>query len=126
MMPVAEKSIFSNLYESDDKKIKPKSKTSISTKDSIYISNSSKAFKKIDDFLNLGKPDRLAMDGMNEEEKKEFLKMLASLLKKGIVGYEVLKVNGKPEKHFIVNQIGNERIKGANLYKDKSPYKANL
>ncbi len=87
--------------------------------DSIEISNTSKVFSKIDNFLNLGKPDRLDVGDLNEEEKKEFLKILSELLKRGIVGYEILEVNGKPEKHYIVNQLGNERIYGAKLYKKK-------
>lgn len=91
--------------------------------DTIDISASSRAFKKIDDFLNLGKPDRLNTDDLNPEEKQEFLKMLSSLLKQGVVGYEVLEVNGKPEKHYIVNQIGDERIKGAKLYTKNDYYR---
>ncbi len=91
--------------------------------DSIKISNTSKAFAKLDKFLNLGRPDRLDIDDLNEAEKKEFLKMLSYLLKRGIIGYEVLEVNGKPEKHYIVNQIGNERIYGAKLFKKKGYYK---
>jgi hypothetical protein len=85
--------------------------------DKIEISNKAKAFAKLDSFLNLGKKDRLDTSDLNEEEKKEFLKMLAKLLQEGIVGYEILEINGKPEKHYIVNQIGDERIKGAKLYK---------
>ncbi|MBX3006648.1 MAG: hypothetical protein KF816_01345 [Melioribacteraceae bacterium] len=85
--------------------------------DKIEISNTAKAFAKLDNFLNLGKKDRLDTSDLNEEEKKEFLKMLAKLLQEGIVGYEILEINGKPEKHYIVNQIGDERIKGAKLYK---------
>ncbi|MDP4115117.1 MAG: hypothetical protein Q8903_03235 [Bacteroidota bacterium] len=91
-------------------------------KDSSEISNTSKAFARIDDFLNLGKSDRLNIDDLNEGEKKEFLKMLSELIKKGIVGYEVIEVNGKPEKHYIVNEIGDERLKGTKLYK-KNYYK---
>ncbi len=93
--------------------------------DSLEISASGKAFKKIDDFLNLGKPDRLDTNDLNPAEKEEFLKMLSALLKKGIIGYEVLEVNGKPEKHYIVNQIGDERIKGAKLYKKDDYYTRN-
>jgi hypothetical protein len=84
--------------------------------DKIEISNTAKAFAKLDNFLNLGKKDRLDTSDLNEEEKKEFLKMLAKLLQEGVVGYEILEVNGKPEKHYIVNQIGDERIKGAKLF----------
>ena len=60
---------------------------------------------------------------LNDAEKEEFLKMLANLLKHGIIGYEILEVNGQPEKHFIVNQIGDERIYGAKLYKKDGFYK---
>ena len=94
--------------------------------DSIDISASSKAFKKIDDFLNLGKADRLDTSELNPAEKEEFLKMLSTLLKKGIVGYETLEVNGKPEKHYIVNQIGDERLKGAKLWKKDNYYNSKI
>ncbi len=97
-------------------------KSSDSKSDSIDISASSKAFKKIDDFLNLGKADRLDTSDLNPSEKEEFLKMLSTLLKKGVIGYEILEVNGKPEKHYIVNQIGDERLKGAKLWKKDNYY----
>ncbi len=84
--------------------------------DTIEISDKAKALKRVDDFLNLGKPDRLNTDAMTPGEKEEFLKMLALLLERGIVGYEILEVDGKPEKHFIVNQIGDDRLYGAKLY----------
>jgi type II secretory pathway component PulF len=93
-----------------------------SSSDSVEFSDTSKAFAKLDSFLNLGKRDRLDLSDLNESEKSEFLKMLATLLQKGFVGYEVLEVNGKPEKHYIVNQIGDQRINGAKLYKKKSYY----
>ncbi len=92
-------------------------------KDSIEFSNTSKVFARIDKFLNLGRPDRLEIADLNEEEQKEFLKVLADLLKRGIVGYEILEVNGRPEKHYIVNQIGNERLYGAKLCKRDGYYK---
>ncbi len=90
--------------------------------DTAEISNTAKVFDKLDKFLNLGRSNRLDLDDLNDKEKEEFMKMLAELLKRGIVGYEVLEVNGKPEKHYIVNQIGNERIYGAKLYKKKGYY----
>ncbi|MFH1195755.1 MAG: hypothetical protein V1720_08570 [bacterium] len=116
MLPVegskSTQSIYSYLLE----KIKVSAKDN-TKKDSIEISNTSKAFAKLDKFLNLGSPDRLDIDDLNSAEKEEFLKMLTELLKKGVVGYEILEVNGKPEKHYIVNQLGDERIKGAKLYR---------
>jgi hypothetical protein len=111
-----------NLLSEDFSKIK-KVKKEKEQKDSIEISNTSKAFAKIDQFLNLGRPDRLDISDLNAGEKKEFLKMLASLLKEGVVGYEILEVNGKPEKHYIVNEIGDQRIKGAKLYRKQGYYK---
>ncbi len=91
--------------------------------DSAEISNTARVFDKLDKFLNLGRKDRLDLSDLNEAEKEEFMKMLAALIKRGIVGYEVLEINGKPEKHYIVNQIGNERTYGAKLYKKKGYYK---
>lgn len=113
------KNIFTAFYLSSIKKNETNKDESLA--DSIQISNTSKVFNKIDSFLNLGKRDRLDMSDLNDEEKKEFLKMLAELLKRGIVGYEILEVNGKSEKHYIVNQIGDQRTYGAKLYKKKYP-----
>lgn len=94
-------------------------------KDSAEISDTAKVFNKIDEFFNLGKPGRfdLASIGkMNDAEKEEFFKMLGKMLQEGFVGYEILEVDGKKEKHFIVNQIGDERLKNAKLYKDRSDH----
>jgi hypothetical protein len=126
MLSVTDKNNILQILNYELSQSKNQSDKSSIKKDSLEISNTSKVFKKIDDFLNLGKPDRLSTEGMNKEEKDEFLKMLSILLKKGIVGYEVLEVDGKPEKHFIVNQIGNQRIYGAELYKNKSNFKDKL
>ena len=115
MEPITNRSnILQTLYSSYVKKENEKEDK---TSDSIEISNTSKAFAKLDNFLNLGKSDRLDTSDLNEEERKEFLKMLSDLIKNGVVGYEILEVNGKPEKHYVVNQIGDERIYGAKLYK---------
>ncbi|MAT57575.1 MAG: hypothetical protein CMF23_06335 [Ignavibacteriae bacterium] len=126
MLSVTDKNNILQILNYELSQSKNQSDKSSIKKDSLEISNTSKVFKKIDDFLNLGKPDRLSTEGMTKEEKDEFLKMLSILLKKGIVGYEVLEVDGKPEKHFIVNQIGNQRIYGAELYKNKSYFKDKL
>ncbi|HPN39104.1 MAG TPA: hypothetical protein PL041_11940 [Melioribacteraceae bacterium] len=120
--------ILNSVFQSEQNKVNKLNINSSSQSkktDKLEISASGKAFKKIDDFLNLGKPDRLNTDDLNPAEKEEFLKMLSTLLKKGIIGYEILEVNGKPEKHYIVNQIGDERIKGAKLYKKNDYYNSN-
>jgi hypothetical protein len=83
----------------------------------VEISNTAKVYSALDNFLNLGNPDRLDIGKLNGAEKEEFLKMLSSTLKSGFIGYEILEVNGKPEKHDIVMQIGDQRLKSAKLYK---------
>lgn len=104
--------------------IKTENKEALPIKtDSIEISNTAKVYDNVNKFLNLGSENRLELSKMNKADKDEFLKMLASLIKKGVVGYEVLDVKGKPEKHFIENEIGDQRIKGAKLYKKKGYYK---
>ncbi|PKL82503.1 MAG: hypothetical protein CVV24_09700 [Ignavibacteriae bacterium HGW-Ignavibacteriae-3] len=90
--------------------------------DSVEISNTAKVYDRLDKFLNLGRPDRLDISDLSDSEKKVFLKMLAELIQRGIVGHEVLEVNGKPEKHYIVNHIGDERIQDTKLYKKKGYY----
>ena len=120
MLSIGERKTIENLLKYEFQNKKTKNDSTVRNSDSITISNTSKAFKKLDDFLNLGKPDRLSADDLNPAEKEEFLKMLAYSLKKGIVGYEILEVNGKPEKHYIVNQIGDDRLKGAKLYNDRN------
>ena len=103
--------------ESDKEKVEGNGLSSNIT-DAIEISDTAKAFNKIDDFLNLGNPDRLNTGDMSPGVKEEFIKILAILIKRGVVGYEILEVDGKPEKHFIVNQIGDDRLYDAKLYVD--------
>jgi hypothetical protein len=97
---------------------KKKESADSGVKDSIEISNTAKVYSNVDKFLNLGNSDRLNLDKMNKSEKEEFIKMTAELAKKGIMGYEELEINKQKEKHFIETEIGDERIKGAKLYKD--------
>jgi hypothetical protein len=122
MKPVDNSKTLQDLFTGDSRKVKVPDKN-LPAKDSIEISNTSKVYDRIDKFLNLGGPDRLDVGDLNQAEREEFLKMLSDLIRKGIVGFEVLEVNGKPEKHYIVNQIGNERIYGAKLYKKNGYYK---
>lgn len=84
-------------------------------RDSFELSATPKVFDKINNFLNLGKSDRLDVSDLNSAEREEFLQMISKLLQAGVVGYEMLEIDGKIEKHFIVNQIGNPRTKGAKV-----------
>jgi len=107
------------LTVSDNKSKSQENNQSQMTYDSASISNTSKAMNKIDSFLNLGETNRFDLSDMNPAEKEEFYKMLAKLMEKGVVGYEIREVNGQPEKHFIVNEIGDQRLYGTKLYKKR-------
>lgn len=85
------------------------------------VSISSKVFKKVESFMNAGSTKDILLDDLTPDEKSQFLKVLSGLLKEGIVGYEILEVNGKPEKHFLVNQIGDSRLYGAKRYPNGKP-----
>ena len=80
------------------------------------VSLSSNVFKKVESFMNAGSSKDILLNDLTPDEKDQFLKILSGLLKEGIVGYEILDVNGKPEKHFLVNQIGDRRLYGAKQY----------
>jgi hypothetical protein len=84
-------------------------------KDSSPISNTSKAWRKLDQFLNLGSTKDLSLSDLSEQEKQQFLKMLSRLLSAGVVGYKVYEVNGKIEKHFEVVSLGNPRLRNAKV-----------
>jgi len=107
-----------NLVEGKTKKGNVPAKSTTSFKDTASISNTSKVFSQVDRVFNLGNPGRADTGNMTPDDRKEFIKIVANLLHKGVVGYEILNVNGRPEKHFIENEIGDTRIKGAKLYKN--------
>lgn len=83
------------------------------------IPNTSKAFKKLDEFLNLGRTRDLSLSDLSDEEKEEFGKMLSTLVKHGIVGYTVYDVDGRPEKHYVLDELGNSRLKGRKVWDEK-------
>ena len=91
----------------------PQKVKSNTPKDSFEISDAGKVMSKVDDFLNLSKKDRADLSGMSPEEKTAFVKIVAKLIQSGIVGYEEFEINGHREKHFLANQIGDERLYGA-------------
>jgi len=112
---------FQSLYNNDQKQ-NLQEESEISSDAVVNISNTSKIFNKLDSFLNLGRSESLSTDELSSEEREEFMSMLSTLLKEGVVGYEILEVDGQREKHFIVTQIGNERTYGAGLYDDSGEY----
>jgi len=89
---------------------------------SVELSASHDVFSAVDDFYNLGRSDRFeAFHKLSPEEKEQFVKIVAELAKSGYVGYEELIVNNKVERHEIVSQIGDYRLRNARVY-DRSKY----
>lgn len=86
-------------------KIISNSKESIQN-DSINISN---VFEKVDKLFDLGNSDK-DISNLNEEEKKKYYQVVAKLLKKGIIGYNYYKKNGKVTKKFIETELGNSEL----------------
>jgi hypothetical protein len=89
---------------------------------SVELSASHDVFSAVDDFYNLGRSGRFgAFHKLSPEEKEQFVKIVAELAKSGYVGYEELIVNNKVERHEIVSQIGDDRLRNARVY-DRSKY----
>lgn len=72
-----------------------------------------KVFNRVDNFLDFGSSKNLDFSNFSKEEMESFLKIMSTLMKKGIVGYEYYEVNGKIEKHFMTTSIGNRRLYNA-------------
>lgn len=88
---------------------------SLAQKDLNGLSKNSfaKVFNRVDNFLDFGTTKNFDFSNFNKEEMKSFLKVMSTLMKKGIVGYEYYEVNGKIEKHFMTTSIGNRRLYNA-------------
>jgi hypothetical protein len=74
----------------------------------IKLSNNSKAFEKLEMFLDQDKPDKFDLSDLDDQGKDEFLGMLYELLKCGVIEYETTEVSGKLEKHYFLNCLGDE------------------
>lgn len=89
---------------------------------SVELSASHDVFSAVDDFYNLGRSDRFdAFHKLSPGDKEQFVKIVAELAKSGYIGYEELIVNKKAERHEIVSQIGDDRLRNARVY-DRSKY----
>lgn len=60
----------------------------------------------VDRFLDLGQG--LDLTDLSKEELAEAFEVIAELLERGIVGYEVREINGAPHKVFIDVAIGSD------------------
>ena len=89
---------------------------------SVELSASHDVFSAVDDFYNLGRSGRFdAFHKLSPEDKEQFVKIVAELAKSGYIGYEELIVDKKVERHEIVSQIGDDRLRNARVY-DRSKY----
>lgn len=84
-------------------------------KDPKPIPNTSKVWRKVDQFLNLGSTKDLSLSDLTEQEKNDFLKMLSRLLSAGVVSYQMYEINGKVEKHYSVVSLGDPRLRKAKI-----------
>lgn len=86
---------------------------------SVDLSAPHDVFAAVDNFFDLNKSGKQEMfDSLSPEEKGQALKMVAELTKTGYVGYETLQVNNKIERHDIIMQIGDDRLRNARVYHD--------
>ena len=75
----------------------------------------SKVWKAVDNYLDLGTNTTFFSADLSKEEIQQSLKIIAKLIKKGIVGYNYYEVNGRIEKHFLVPSIGDQRLASAEI-----------
>ena len=89
---------------------------------SVELSASHDVFSAVDNYFNLGRSGRFdTFHKLSPEDKEQFVKIVAELAKAGYIGYEELIVNKKLERHEILSQIGDRRLRDARVY-DGSKY----
>ena len=89
---------------------------------SVELSASHDVFSAVDDFYDLGRSGRFdAFHKLSPEDKEQFVKMVAQLAKSGYVGYEKLIVDHKVERHDVVAQIADHRLRNARVV-DRAKY----
>jgi hypothetical protein len=80
---------------------------------------SSKVFRAVDKFLDLGAKKDISLKGLNSEEKDQYYKIIAKLMQKGIVGYNYYEIDGQTEKHYIDVSLGNQRLERGKKLNDR-------
>lgn len=85
--------------------------------DSVELSVSSDVFSAVDNYFNLGASGRFdSFHSLSPADKEQFVKIVAALAQAGYVGYEELVVNKKIEKHDVLDQIADDRLRNAKVY----------
>lgn len=85
--------------------------------------NFKKVWSAVDSFLDLGDPNKLSWTKLSQKEQESYWKIVAKLIRKGVVGYRYYQVNGSIERHFIEYEIANPRFAYSKVkYFDKKQY----
>ncbi|MBI3118993.1 MAG: hypothetical protein HYZ00_09930 [Candidatus Hydrogenedentes bacterium] len=82
------------------------------------------AFKAIDTFLDLGRSGQsrlAAVRELNAAEAPLFLRHLRELVRLGVVGTEVLEVDGEPRQAFVDTAYADPRLRNAPQYRRRPP-----
>lgn len=83
-----------------------------------------KAVKAADRFFNLGSGSRFSSwDSLSSREKTMFIKMVAELAQRGLIGYEVVDIDNRPYKSFATTQIGDTLASQAPFYDRQARYR---
>ena len=84
---------------------------------SVELSASHDVFSAVDDYFNLGRSGRFdSFHTLSREDKEQFVKIVAELARSGYMGYEELVVNHRIERHDVLTQTADERLKKARVY----------
>ncbi len=79
-----------------------------------------RAFGAISEALDLSSGGRDPVENataLSGEERAIFLKMLARLLQRGVVGTEILHVNGRPRETFVSTRMADPELAHARPYR---------
>jgi hypothetical protein len=83
----------------------------------VDISASHDVFTAVDSYFNLSSSGRFDdFHKLSPDDKEQFVRIVGELAKLGYVGYEEFVVDHKVERHEILNQMGDQRLRGAKLY----------
>jgi hypothetical protein len=77
-------------------------------------------FAAVDGFLNLTAEGRDVfglVENLSPSERSNFLNVVASLLRQGVIGNEYREVGGRPVEQFATTAIADDRYDGAGYYR---------
>jgi len=81
-------------------------------------------FRAIDATLDLSRGDGGILEtvsALDAQSRTVYLEQLASLLSQGVVGTEVVEVNGELRERFLTTRLGDERLRRARNVPSAAP-----